>query len=406
MGGVNLDHASLNELRIDRRDELVAPGRRRWGWVVLVLALLVLAGWWFVWGRVATVHTVIVRAPESAGGGVALNASGYVTARRGATVSSKVTGKVVEVAIEEGREVSAGQLLARLDDSNVQAELRLTEAQFAAGKAALAETRVRLDEAEKDLRRVTDLHASHIAPATDLDRAVADVNARKAQLEKQQADLEVAERQVAVCRQQVEDMVIRAPFAGMVTLKNAQPGEMISPISAGGGYTRTGICTIVDMSSLEIEVDVNESYINRVTPTQPVEATLDAYPDWKIPARVIFIIPTADRQKATVKVRIGFDHLDPRILPDMAVKVAFRDTGRQDEVAGAVVLPKAALRREDGRDVVVVVAGGRAVRRAVTTGATQEGGLLVRSGLAVGERVVVEGPEHLRDGVRVREMAR
>jgi RND family efflux transporter MFP subunit len=404
MGGVNLDHASLNELRIDRSDEPAAPGRRRLGWVVLALALFALAGWWFWWGRVAAVHTVVVRAAESASAAVALNASGYVTPRRQATVSSKVTGKVVEVAIEEGREVSADQVLARLDDSNLRTELRLTEAQFAAGKAALEETRVRLDEAEKDLRRVSDLHASHIAPATDLDRAVADVNARKAQLEKQQADIEVAQQQTAVCRQQIEDMVIRAPFAGMVTMKNAQPGEMISPISAGGGFTRTGICTIVDMSSLEIEVDVNESYINRVTATQPVEATLDAYPDWKIPARVIAIIPTADRQKATVKVRIGFDHLDPRILPDMAVKVAFRDTARHDELAGAVVLPKAAVRREDGRDVVFVVADGRVTRRAVTAGPTQEGGMLVRAGLAVGERVVVEGPEPLRDGARVREM--
>ena len=167
-------------------------------------------------------------------------------------------------------------------------------------------------------------------------------------------DITTGERQVALWNQQIEDMVIRAPFDGVVTTKNAQPGEMISPISAGGGFTRTGICTVVDMNSLEIELDVNESYINRVEAGQPAEATLDAYPDWKIPCKVIAIIPTADRQKATVKVRVGFDKLDPRILPDMAVKVAFHETaGAPDAVtARSVIVPKNALQNQDGQDVI------------------------------------------------------
>src|SRR5439155_12992154 len=182
-----------------------------------------------------------------------------------------------------------------------------------------------------------------IATQADLDHAEASALSLKAKLEQQRADITVAERQVASWQQQLEDTIIRAPFAGIATSKNAQPGEMISPISAGGGFTRTGICTIVDMSSLEIEIDVNESYINRVQPAQPVEATLDAYPDWKIPCKVIAIIPTADRQKSTVKVRVGFDQLDPRILPEMGVKVAFRETSGAGGADHTVVIPKNAV---------------------------------------------------------------
>jgi RND family efflux transporter MFP subunit len=215
----------------------------------------------------------------------------------------------------------------------------------------------------------------------------------------------VAERSVAVWEQQLDDTVIRAPFAGIVTSKDAQPGEMISPISAGGGFTRTGICTVVDMLSLEIEIDVNEAYINRVEPGQPVEATLDAYPDWKVPCRVIAIIPTADRQKSTVKVRIGFDKLDPRILPEMSVKVAFRETAETAGAAAvrAVVVPRAAVRQEGGRDIVIVSARGRAEHRPVTvSGATDEETTL-SAGLAEGERVVVDGPKEIADGALLKE---
>src|SRR5262249_31410353 len=195
------------------------------------------------------------------------------------------------------------------------------------------------------------------------------------------------------------------PFAGVHTTKDAQPGELISPISAGSGFTRTGICTIVDMSSLEIEVDVNESYINRVKPAQPVEATLDSYPDWQIPTKVIAIIPTADRQKATVKVRVGFDKLDPRILPDMSVKVAFQSapntsaSGTSDDaragLRGNMTIPKSALRQRDGRDIVWVVRDGRAEPRAVTAGTTRGDDVAITSGLSGGEKVVVDPTDHL-----------
>ena len=332
-----------------------------------------------------------------------MNASGYVTARREATVSSKITGKVTEVLVEEGMSVKEGQILARLDDTNVKASLHLARAQWESAQSALEETRVRLKEAEQELQRQTDLARGKVATQADYDHAAAAALAYKARLEQQQADATVAERTVAIWQQQLEDTIIRAPFAGIVTSKNAQPGEMISPMSSGG-FTRTGICTIVDMESLEIEIDVNESYINRVQPGQPVEATLDAYADWKIPCKVIAIIPTADRDKSTVKVRVGFDKLDPRILPEMAVKVAFRETaGAAPAAARTVLVPKAAIRQQDGRDVVLVVQGGRAERRAVTVASTSANETEISAGLAAGERVVVEGPGDLTDGAIVKE---
>ena len=381
-------------------------------WVVVVLLLLAGAGGALLLRARAAgveVRTVAVRAVEAGGRDrTVLNSSGYVTARRSATVSSKVTGKVVVVLIEEGMRVKEGQELARLDDTNVKASLRLAEAQVDSARSSTAETRVRLQEAERDLKRQAELLKNRITAEAEFDHAEVAVAALKARVAQQEAEAVVAERQAASWRQQVEDTVIRAPFSGVVTSKNAQPGEMISPISAGGGFTRTGICTIVDMDSLEIEIDVNESYINRVEAGQACEAALDAYPDWKIPCKVIAIIPTADRQKSTVRVRIGFDKLEPRILPDMSVKVAFRDLGGAAAAGvkpAGVAAPKAAVRQQGGRDVMMVVAGGRVERRAVTLAAAgaEKDEVIVTAGLAAGERVAVGWPEGLVDGATVRE---
>ena len=395
---------SLEELRIDR-SEAEQNVSRRWIWILaLVLLVLVAVGYGIARGKAVEVRTQVVREMTSAGGSrTVLNASGYVVARREATVSSKVTGKVVEVLVEEGMKVEAGQVLARLDDSNVNASLRLAEAELAAARAASAETRARLEQAEREFRRVTTLMAQKVASASDLDRAEAEAKSLKARLEYQEVQIAVAEKQVALWQQQLEDTIIRAPFSGIAVSKNAQPGEMISPISAGGGFTRTGIGTIVDMNSLEIEVDVNESFINRVQPGQPVEAILDAYPDWKIPGKVIAIIPTADRQKATVKVRVGFDKIDPRVLPQMGVKVAFQGTAESPAASGTVVVPKSAVRQDAGRDIVWVVREGRLERRAIIAGNTRENEVAVISGLSAGEKVVVEGPATLTEGSRVRE---
>ena len=394
----------LDELRIDRRPEQPSPFKP-WMVVVVLAALLVLGGavWWHSQAGAVEVQTAVARDAMSGGGDrTVLNASGYVTARREATVSSKVTGKVTEVLIEEGMKVKAGQVLARLDDSNVKASLDVAVAQLASAQAALAETQAQLKDADQEFQRTTELAKQHIASQSDLDLAESNAKALEAHLAQQKLDVVVADREVLMWQQQMDDMIIRAPFDGVITTKDAQPGEMISPVSAGGGYTRTGIGTIVDMSSLEIEIDVNESYINRVESGQPVEATLDAYPNWNIPCKVIAIIPTADRDKSTVKVRVGFDQLDPRILPDMSVKVAFHDTG--GTAAGhAVMVPKNSVLSRDGRDVVFVVQDGHAERRAVTVTDTQNDDSVLSAGVAAGEKVIVDAPADLQDGMAVKE---
>jgi len=402
------DKQTLDELRIDRSR---APSGSSRGWLLLLLFLALVIGaaafWWRKRPPTLVVRTLAVQETGTPGQKTLLNASGYVTARRQATVSSKVTGKVVEVMVEEGLKVEAGQVLARIDSSNVEKSLRLAEAQRESSHKGLEETRANLDQAGRELRRVTQLAKEGVASQADLDRAESEARALQARLDRQIADVAVAESEVKLWQQQLDDTIIRAPFTGIVTSKNAQPGEMISPMSAGGSFTRTGICTLVDMSSLEIEVDVSESYINRVEPGQRVEATLDSYPEWRIPAKVIAIIPAADRQKATVKVRVGFEKLDPRILPDMGVKVAFQESGDATPMARREInLPKAAVRQQDGRDVVWVAREGRLERRAVTTGATRGGEVTIISGLAGGERVVIEGPDNLAEGVRITEAKR
>lgn len=405
---MNPSKPTLDDLRIERSDKTESRSRF-WPVAIVLIVLALVAGlvWWLMRPKAIEVRTVPARTASGPGlERTVLNASGYVTARRQATVSSKVTGKVVEVLIEEGKRVQEGQVLARLDDSNVSISLRLAQAQLISATNALAETRVRIKEAEQELQRQTDLVKNKIATQADFDHAEAAALALQAKLLQQQSDVVVAERQVASWQQQMEDCIIRAPFAGIVTTKNAQPGEMISPISAGSGFTRTGIGTVVDMQSLEIEIDVNESYINRVETAQPVEATLDAYSDWKIPCKVIAVIPTADRQKSTVKVRVGFDKLDPRILPEMSVKVAFRDTagsGPAPTHAG-VLVPKTAVQQQDGRDVVLVVQNGRTERRTVTVSASQNDEAVISAGLSDGERVAVDWPQGLGDGAAVREV--
>jgi HlyD family secretion protein len=400
---MSIDKSNLDRLRIDREPE---GGRevKPW-WYVAGAAVIVVAAiaiWLMARPARAEVKVAPAIAAKAETRSTVLNASGYVTARRAATVSSKFTAKVVEVLVEEGMRVETGQVLARLDASIPSAALRLAEAEEAAASSALQETRVRIEEARLEMDRARNLAAQQISSQADLDRARAQYNALQARLVSQQDQLGVARRAVAVRRQDVEDAVIRAPFGGIVVSKNAQPGEMISPISAGGGFTRTGICTIVDMDSLEIEVDVGEAYINRVRANQPVQATLDAYPDWQIPAHVITVIPTADRQKATVKVRIAFDVRDPRILPDMGVKVAFVEETPAATRATSVEVPKGALRRDGEQDVVFVVKDGNAERRAVKVLSTEGDRVRLASGINDGEKVVVEGPAELKDGDRIR----
>jgi RND family efflux transporter MFP subunit len=344
-----------------------------------------------------------------------LSASGYVTARRRATISSKITGKVVEVNVEEGMAVREGQILARLDDVNIQAAMRLAEAQVEAARRAVRENEVRLAEARVTLgRRQQLLRDGAVSPA-ELDQAQAEVDTFDARVAAARQQVQVAEAQVMVHQADLDSTIIRAPFSGVAISKDAQPGEMVSPVSAGGGFTRTGICTIVDMRSLEIEVDVNESSIKHVQARQRVVAILDAYPDWEIPARVITTVPTADRQKATLLVRIAFDRLDPRILPDMGVDVRFfsrEEPGAEGPGSGAqpaagsasqpeVLVPRSALRTESGQPVVFVLNGDTVERRAIRVGTSDGDRVTVVGGLRPGEQVVSPVPESLDDGARV-----
>ncbi|MEI6861204.1 MAG: efflux RND transporter periplasmic adaptor subunit [Verrucomicrobiota bacterium] len=401
------ERPSLADLRIDRT--AASPRPVLSGRVLATLAAVVLlavgAAWWFKRARPVAVRTAPARELTSSGPATLLNASGYVTARREATVSSKVTGKILDVLVEEGKRVELGEVLAHVDASNTEASLALAAAQCDAAKQALAETDTNLALAEADLRRQRELAAKSIISTSDLDHAESNSRALRSRHDQALAAIAVAERQVDIWKQQLDDTIIRAPFAGVVTSKNAQPGEMISPMSSGG-FTRTGICTLVDMSSLEIEIDVSESYINRVEPNQPVVATLDSYPEWRIPAHVIAIIPTADRQKATVKVRVGFDQLDRRILPDMGVKVAFQAPAAPGPApaARAVVVPRTAVRNRDGRDVVWVARDGRVTSRAVTVAARNGDEITLAAGLTGGEIIVIEGPDDLADGTLIAEM--
>ena len=398
----------LSELKIDRSN--VDDSGRGWLLPLLAIGLIgIIAIAWLLLNNMngaVEVETEIVRRPPSAAAASSvLDASGYVTARREATVSSEVTGKVVEILVEEGMRVEAGQVVARLDDTSQRARLALANAQLQSARAALAEIEAQLRAARLERDRLRELSVRQLVSASSLDNAEASYDALAARLATGRENVTVAEKSLALSQDALDDMTIRAPFGGMVVSKNAQPGEMISPISAGGGFTRTGICTIVDMDSLEIEVDVNEAYIQRVKQGQAVSATLDSYPNWQIPADVIAIVPTADRQKATVRVRIGFRERDARILRDMGVKVAFLGSEAPPEPSGeqpGVMISRAALQQDADGDYVWRVANNRVERRSVTLGGPPDRErVLILAGLRPGDTVVRSSAEALTAGQEI-----
>src|ERR1700746_2957958 len=285
----------------------------------------------------------------------ALNASGYITPRRRATIAAKITGRVTAVFFDEGTRVKEAQLLATLDDSDYKRALASTKADRDSAEAAIADFEVQLRNAEIELKRAQQLYDKGIGTQEALDNATTTAASLRAKIALAKQQVAASEARIAEAQQAVDNCVIRAPFAGVVVSKDAQGGEMVWPVSVGGGFTRTGIATIVDMNSNEVEVDVNEAYIARVQSGQRTTATLDAYPDWQIPSHVRTVIPTADRQKATVKVRVSFDKLDPRILPDMGVKVAFYNeedkkaaTKKDEGPKPVAVIPKSAVHDADG----------------------------------------------------------
>ncbi len=398
----------LGTLRIDERSRSSGTSgkRLRLFSAAFGVIVLVLGGLFAFKTHKPVVEVATARPAEDATHPEALlNASGYVTPRRRATVAAKITGRVTAVYTDEGMRVRQGQVLATLDDSDARVRLLSARAERDAAAAAIQDLQVNLANAERELKRTEQLQGSGVQTQQALDQARTTVDSLKARIALTKEQVRAAEARIQVAQQDVDNATIRAPFEGLIVSKDAQVGEMVSPISAGGGFTRTGIATLVDMNSLEIEVDVNESYIARVKPAQRVVAKLDAYPDWEIPSKVRTVIPTADRQKATVKVRIAFDKLDPRILPDMGVKVAFLGEERP-QAKGSVsdvkaMIPKGAVRTESGKPVVWLVRDNKLERRALSLGAEHGSDVEVLAGVSAGDKLVVRGPESLREGQAV-----
>ena len=398
----------LKELRIDRGTP-EAPSRKPMWAVLGFIALLVVAGggWFALSGASALpVRTALARPMAGAAASASvLDATGYVTARRSATVSAQMTGTLTELHIEEGEHVEAGQVLARLDDSAQKASMAQAQAQFNAATAQLAQGEAQLAQNRRDLQRMQDMVGRKLVSQQALEQARTQVETQTAQTQWQRRQIELAQAAVKAAQVQLDYCTVRAPFSGVIIAKAAQVGEIVSPLSAGGGFTRTGVGTIVDMDSLEVEVDVNEAYIGRVVAGHPVESVLNAYPDWKIPSHVIAIIPTADRSKATVKVRIALDAKDTRIVPDMGVRVSFLEDKKDEAQAQAaprgVLVPAAAIRKDGDKDIVFVLKDSKAQRRAVSLGGSVGDAREVRAGVSAGETVIVEAPAELKDGAAV-----
>jgi RND family efflux transporter MFP subunit len=408
---MNDKSALLGQLKIDRGPEDSGDGSSAGKWIALAIVVLLIAAalaWWLMKPGGLPVKAVSVQAAGGSSGGPAslLDASGYVVARRTATVSAKITGKVTEVLIEEGQHVDAGQIVGRLDDTNIRAGYDQSKAQLAYAGAARDQVQVQLANAQRDYERKKQLFAQHFVSQADVDNAQTTLDDLKAQLNTAARNVDVSRQGIEVSQKSLDDTVVRAPFAGVITVKAAQVGEIVSPLSAGGGFTRTGMGTIVDMDSLEVEVDVNESFIGRVSAGQPASIKLNAYPDWEIPAEVIAIIPTADRAKATVKVRVGFKQKgDPRVLPDMGARVSFMSATPEPRSANpvrpGVLVPADAVQAQGDSGVVWVVLDDKLERRAVRLGARSGDKLTVLAGLSAGERVAIGDASKFEDGVKV-----
>lgn len=410
--GEGVDNGELlNELRIERmqRDDHDG-GSRHWPWWIaaLVAVLMLAAGafWWLSSARAVEVHAVTAVAPSSGDmQGAVLQATGYVTARRMATVSAQIIGTLTEVLIEEGDHVNKGQVLARLEDKSQKAQLEAAKAGSDAAHAQVAQTRVELQQAGRDMHRQDELVGKHLVPEQQAEQARTHVATLRAQLNALREQAKSAQARERVAKVNYDYTVVRAPFDGVVTQKAAQVGEIIAPAAAGGGFTRTGVGTIVDMDSLEVDVDVNEAYISRVKPGMPARAVLDAYADWQIPAHVIAIVPTADRGKATVKVRVALEKKDPRIIPEMGVRVSFLEGKQKKQVAApkGVLVPASAIVERDGKSVVFTLRDGHTEAVHVTPASRDYGDLkLLPEGVAAGTKVVTEPPQKLTDGDRVK----
>ena len=408
--GVESEHSGdlLGQLRIDHSQRERPPGRGL-GWALAALAgLVVLAvGGYFLFARTRALVVTTATALAPAGGALpVLQASGYVTAEREATVSAQMEGMVTHVYFQEGESVHRGQILARLDDSATLAALRQARAQWRAAQALLQQDQVEWVEARRDLARDQALIGAHLVSLQNFQQAQTQAASFGAAVLSQRREVAVARAQMQAAQVQQDYTVIRAPFSGVVVDKPAQMGEEISPFFGGGGFTQTGIATIVDMNSLEVDVDVNEAYIDRVHAGQPAVAVLDAYPNWRIPARVIAIVPTANKSKATVRVRVALERKSPRILPQMGVRVSFLEGAQGRAAAGSTLpagmvwVPAGSVVHRGGHAVVFLVRHGRALAQRVRLG-PRRADLWAVAGVAAGSRIVRKPPRELATGARL-----
>ena len=412
----------LRQLRIDRdaRPTETAPSRRLWWWLAALIALLIALGaaamLWL--HSAAPAVKVAVARPAASGAGAQsgasiLDASGYVVARRQATVSAKITGKLSQLFIEEGVHVKEGDIVAKLDDRNASAALLQAKAGVTQAEGTLLQAKTAAADITPIYERDRKLAQAGVISTTALEQSKANYDAKQTDVAVAQGNLAVRRAALEIAQRDLDDTIVRAPFTGVVTSKNAQPGEIVSPLSAGGGFTRSGICTLVDMDSLEVEVDVSENFISRVKADEPATLKLNAYPDWNIPAYVIAVVPTADRSKATVKVRVGFKSRDPRILPEMGARVSFLSRAQNPANGGAtsaaaVTLPADAVQANAGAatGVVYVLHEETLERREVKLGARDGDAQTVLAGLSAGERVAVGDFTKLSDGAHVKVVDR
>lgn len=411
----------LRQLRIDRdaRPTESTSSRRLWWWLAALIALLIALGAAAFFGLHAAVPAVKVAVARpvatgsgAQGGASILDASGYVVARRQATVSAKITGKLSQLFIEEGVHVKEGDVVAKLDDRNATATLLQAKAGVTQAQSTLLQAKAAAADIAPIYARDRKLAAAGVISATALDQSKANYDAKQTDVAVAEGNLAVRRAALEVAQRDLDDTTVRAPFTGVVTSKNAQPGEIVSPLSAGGGFTRSGICTLVDMDSLEVEVDVSENFISRVRADEPATLKLNAYPDWNIPAYVIAVVPTADRSKATVKVRVGFKSRDPRILPEMGARVSFLSRAQNGANgaanAGAVTLPADAVQAGTGSatGTVYVLHDDTVERREVKLGARDAEAQTVLAGLSAGDRVAVGDFTKLTDGAHVKVIDR
>ena len=414
--------ADLSKLRINRDDPPPAVrralGRALWltGAAVVIIAVVVIVG---RRGGAVPIQVVTVSATtggEGAGGGggtdgaVAVVANGYVVARTKAAVSAKIPGRLAALNVSEGSHLEKGDVIARLENNDYAAAVGQAEAQLASAKATLIETQSDRDQLQREFVRVRDIHSQNPNLVSTQEVESADSKARQAdaRVEAQQARVDAAAAALRVAQANLENTYIRAPFSGTVLRKEAEVGEVVAP-SVGGGLTRGAVVTMADLATLEVEVDVNEAYIARISSGQQARITLDAYPDTAFRGSVRQVVPTADRQRATVQVKVSIVDRDPRILTEMGAKVEFLEPPRAARAESAevvqrprIMVPAAAVRSEEGRSIVWIIRDGRLQRRDVDAGPVSGNFREIRSGLSGGEQLLMAGVETPREGQRVK----